>query len=35
MFKIFDKMNRRISFLKKAGLGFDPQSMAELEPVEA
>jgi hypothetical protein len=35
MFKKFDKINRRVSFLKKAGLGLDPQSMAELESVEA
>ena len=33
--KNFDKMNRRVSFLKKEGLGLDPPSMAELEPVEA
>ena len=29
------KMNQRFSFFKKAGLGLDPPSMAELEPVEA
>ncbi len=33
--KNFDKMNQRVSFFKKAGLGLDPPSMVELEPVEA
>jgi len=33
--KIFDKMNRQISFLKKTDPGLEPPSMAELEPVEA
>jgi len=33
--KNIDKMNRRVSFFKKAGFGLDPPSMAELESVKA